>query len=423
MESAMSYKKVFIIFALIVAIFVVIFQIRSYLIALRQRPVVSLISPAMGKITSKITAGGNIEAQDMVRIDSPIAGKIQISKNLKVGSKISKGEVIITLTPDEESVKTIKEDLREADGSLRLTQKKVNLLKQAYESEQEIKIEKMNLERARRKNELSKKLYELGVISYRDLEMEEINFMREKISAAKRREDALAELELEKLTMIKKENLINKLKEHLNPKEVTALFDGIIAKINVKNGEIVSRGSELITLVNPKEIRAILRVSGENISKIKEGQKVTIRKEYFATNSIAGEIEEISMISEGGTSERKDYFKDYFKVRVRLFQSNEDDLAIGINKTVYGEIILEEKNEVITLPRDTIRYEEDGTGTTYLFLYKDGKAKKQRIQLGLRSEESVEIMRGITLHDKVINQGNFELIDNRKVSLQAGSNL
>ncbi|MDI6736853.1 MAG: hypothetical protein QME42_11810, partial [bacterium] len=104
-------------------------------------------------------------------------------------------------------------------------------------------------------------------------------------------------------------------------------------------------------------------------------------------------------------------------------RSNEDDLAIGINKTVYGEIILEEKNEVITLPLDTIRYEEDGSGDTYLFLHKDGKAKKQRIQIGLRSEESVEIINGITLQDKVINQGNLELIDNRKVSLQAGSNL
>ncbi len=415
----MTYKKVFIILALIVVTFVAIFQIRSYLVALKQKPEVSIISPVKGKITSKMTAEGNIEAQDMVRIDSPIAGKIQISKDLKPGSKASKGEIIITLSPDEESVKTIKEELQEAEESLRLTQKKFNLLKQTCESKQEIKIEEMNLERAQRKYELSKKLYELGVISYQDMEMEEINFMREKSGAAKRREDALAELEVEKLNLIKKENLINKLKEQLNPKEVIALFDGIITKINVKNGQIVSRGSELITLVNPKEIRAILMVSGENISKVKEGQKVTIKKEYYAKNSIAGEIEEISMISEGGTSEEK----DYFKVRIRFLRSNEDNLAIGINKTVYGEIILEEKNEVIILPLETIRYEEDGSGAAYIYLYKDGKAKKQRVQLGLKSEESVEIPKGITLHDKVINQGGLELIDNQKVRLQAENNL
>ncbi|MEK7273810.1 MAG: efflux RND transporter periplasmic adaptor subunit [Candidatus Desantisbacteria bacterium] len=409
----MTHKKVFIIFVLIAVAFAAIFQIRSYLVALKQKPVVSLISPVRGGIINKITAEGNIEAQDMVRMDSPIAGKIQISQNLKLGSKVSKGEIMISLMPDEESVKATKEDLREAEESLRLTQKKFDLLKKACESKQEIKIDEMNLERAQRKYELSKKLYELGVISYQDLEMEEINFMREKSNTAKRREDALAELELEKLNVIKKENLINKLKEYLNPKDVTALFDGIITKINVKNGEIVSRGNELITLVNPKEIRAILRVSGENISKVKMGQKVMIKKEYYATNSIAGEIEEISMISEAGASEGK----DYFKVRVKLFRSNEDNLVIGINKTVYGEIILEEKNKVITVPLDTIRYEEDGTKDTYLFLYKDGKAKKQRIQIGLKSEESVEIIKGITLHDKIINQGNVELNDNQKVKI------
>ena len=409
----MTHKKVFIIFVLIAVAFAAIFQIRSYLVALKQKPVVSLISPVRGGIINKITAEGNIEAQDMVRMDSPIAGKIQISQNLKLGSKVSKGEIMISLMPDEESVKATKEDLREAEESLRLTQKKFDLLKKACESKQEIKIDEMNLERAQRKYELSKKLYELGVISYQDLEMEEINFMREKSNTAKRKEDALAELELEKLNVIKKENLINKLKEYLNPKDVTALFDGIITKINVKNGEIVSRGNELITLVNPKEIRAILRVSGENISKVKMGQKVMIKKEYYATNSIAGEIEEISMISEAGASEGK----DYFKVRVKLFRSNEDNLVIGINKTVYGEIILEEKNKVITVPLDTIRYEEDGTKDTYLFLYKDGKAKKQRIQIGLKSEESVEIIKGITLHDKIINQGNVELNDNQKVKI------
>lgn len=412
----MKYKKVLIIFTVIAAILAAIFQIRSHLVAFKQQPAVSFISPVKEKITSKITAEGNIEAQDMVRIDSPIPGKIQMPKNLKLGSKVSKGEVIITLAPDEESIKTIKEDLQEAEESLRLTQKKFNLLKQTCESEQEIKIEEMNLERARRKYELSKKLYELGVISYQDLETEEINFIREKSNIVKRREGALSELELEKLNIMKKEKSINKLEEQLNSKEITALFDGVITRINVKNGEIVSRGNELITLVNPKELSAVLRVSGENISKVKEGQKVMIKKEYYATTSIPGEIVEISMISESEISEGK----DYFKVRVRLFRTSDDDLVIGINKTVYGEIILEEKNDAITLPYDTIRYEEDGI--PYLFLYKDGKVKKQKIRIGLKSEETIEIISGINLDDKVINQGNSELNDNQKVSLQTESN-
>ncbi|MDI6792630.1 MAG: hypothetical protein QME81_07170, partial [bacterium] len=152
---------------------------------------------------------------------------------------------------------------------------------------------------------------------------------------------------------------------------------------------------------------------GENISKIKAGQKVVIRKEYYSTNSIPGKIEEISMISESSESGGK----DYFKVRVRLARISEDDLGVSINKAVYGEIILEEKTDVVSLPFDAVRYEEDGS--PYLFLYKDGRAKKQGISIGLKSEECVEVIKGLDLQDRIISQGILELSDGQKVSLSA----
>ncbi len=409
----MNRKKVFIILILTIVGFVVIFQARSYFVNVKKRPIVNLISPVKGKIVNKITAEGNIEAQDVMQIDAPISGKIQISKTLKIGTKINKDEIMIGIVPDEESIRSIKEDLVEAEESLRLSQKRFALLKQSYESEQETKIDKMNLERARRKYELSEKLYKLGVISCQDMETEKINFMREESNIAKRKENLLTELELEKFNLIKKETLFKKLKSQLEPKEIRTPFDGVITKINIKDGQIVSRGYELIRLVNLKELGVVLKVSGENISKLREGQKVVIRKEYYSTESIPGEIEEISMISEEGSSGGK----NYFKVRVKLSRALQDDLIIGINKTVYGEIILEQKDNAITLPFDTIRYEENGI--PYLFLYKDGKAIKQKIGIGIKGEECVEIIKGISLQDKIINQGSLELIDKQKVKIQS----
>ncbi len=407
----MGYKKVILIIFVLIAVFISIFQIRSYLVALKKMPVVVLISPSKGNIVNKIAVEGKVEAQDVLRIDAPTSGKIQISKNLKIGSKVSKGEVIIIITPDEESVKSLRDELLEVEESLRLLEKKFNLLQQSYQSAQENKIDEINLERVKRKYELSKKLYELGVVSYQDMETEEINLIREKNSVTKRKEDALAELEIEKLNIIKKENQIKKIKEQLNPKEMIAPFDGIITKISIKSGAIISRGNELITMVNPKDICAALKVSGENISKIKEGQQVIIRKEYYSTDLITGKIEEISMISEESSSE--DRGKDYFKVMVKLSQTIGGEL---INKVIYGEIILKEKNDALKVTFDVIRYEEDGI--PYVFLYKDGRARKQKISIGLKSEECVEIIEGVNLQDKIITQENLPLIDGQRVKVR-----
>lgn len=390
----------------------------------KKRPVVEIILGEKGRIVSKIMAEGNVEAQSVVRIDAPISGKIQLAKNVKVGLMVKKSELMVLIIPDEEGVKAIREMLDEMEEDLRISQKKYELLKESYESGQEEKIAEINLEKAKRKYELSKELYELGVIPYQELEAEKINLLQEESNAKKQRQDALTGLEIERLNIIKKENQVRKLKEQLVSKEISAQFDGVITKVNVKNGEIVTKGYELVTLANPGELVPVLKVSGENIGKIKEGQRTVIKKEYYSTDSLLGRIEEISMISEeekgsleGGYPGGYPIERDYFKVRIRLDKTTKNDLPFGINKRIYGEIILQEKEEIIKVPYEVIRYEDDGQ--SYLFLYKNKRAKKQKIRLGLRNEEEecVEITEGVRQKDKIITGINLELADNQEVTV------
>ena len=118
------------------------------------------------------------------------------------------------------------------------------------------------------------------------------------------------------------------------------------------------------------------------------------------------------MVSEEKSSQRGG---KYFKVRVKLPQALKGDLIIGLNKTVYGEIILEEKEGVLNLPFETIRYEEDAT--PYVFIYRNEKAKKQKINIGIKGEECVEIINGVNGQDKIITRENSPLVDNQKVTL------
>lgn len=418
-------KKIFLLFILI-CIFAGIFYIRRHFMEVKKRPLVEIILPEKGRIMSKITAEGNVEAQNVVRIDAPMSGKIQLSKDVKVGSMVKRGEAMVLITPDEESIKIIRESLDEMEEDLRISQRKYGLSKESYESVQEEKCLEINLEKAKRKYELAKGLYELGVIAYQELEAEKINLLREENSTKKQKQDTLASLEIERLNIIKKENTTKRLKEQLITKEVSAKFDGVITKVNVKNDEIVVKGYELITLANPEELIPILQIPGENIGKIQVGQKAVIKKEYYSTEEFSGRIEGISMVSEEekGSVEGGYYGyqteKDYFKVMVRLDKAIGNDLPFGINKRIYGEIILEEKDNAIKVPFNVIHYEDDGK--PYLFLYKNKMAKKQAITLGTRSEEDeyVEVVKGVNLNEKIISGVNLELKENQKVKVSKG---
>lgn len=418
-------KKIFLLFILI-CIFAGIFYIRRHFMEVKKRPLVEIILPEKGRIMSKITAEGNVEAQNVVRIDAPMSGKIQLSKDVKVGSMVKRGEAMVLITPDEESIKIIRESLDEMEEDLRISQRKYGLSKESYESVQEEKCLEINLEKAKRKYELAKGLYELGVIAYQELEAEKINLLREENSTKKQKQDTLASLEIERLNIIKKENTTKRLREQLITKEVSAKFDGVITKVNVKNDEIVVKGYELITLANPEELIPILQIPGENIGKIQVGQKAVIKKEYYSTEEFSGRIEGISMVSEEekGSVEGGYYGyqteKDYFKVMVRLDKAIGNDLPFGINKRIYGEIILEEKDNAIKVPFNVIHYEDDGK--PYLFLYKNKMAKKQAITLGTRSEEDeyVEVVKGVNLNEKIISGVNLELKENQKVKVSKG---
>lgn len=165
-------------------------------------------------------------------------------------------------------------------------------------------------------------------------------------------------------------------------------------------------------MVNPQNLNAVLRVPGESISKVKEGQRVLIKKEYYSTNSLTGKVKEISMLSEESSSGGK----DCFKIRVSLPQLIGEDLIMGINKVIYGEIILEEKANVIRIPFDAIHYEE--SGTPFVFIFANGMVKKQRIVIGIKGEEYIEIKNGVDLRDKIIIEENSELVDGQRVKLQ-----
>jgi len=50
---------------------------------------------------------------------------------------------------------------------------------------------------------------------------------------------------------------------------------------------------------------------------------------------------------------------------------------------------------------------------------RDGKAPQQPVQLGIRQDDDVQILEGVTEADKVVSSGAYGLPDNTKIKIEA----
>ena len=83
---------------------------------------------------------------------------------------------------------------------------------------------------------------------------------------------------------------------------------------------------------------------------------------------------------------------------VKMRVPNEDHgLKAGTFARV--EILPRAKSDVVLVPREALRRED---GRTQVLLVRDGRVVAQPVQLGIVSEDAVEVLRGVRLDDEII---------------------
>ena len=75
-----------------------------------------------------------------------------------------------------------------------------------------------------------------------------------------------------------------------------------------------------------------------------------------------------------------------------------DSLVSGM--AADASVILEQRSEVMKLPRSLVRSRSDGRGNVRVWA--DGRAEQREVQVGLRGDISVEIIEGLVEGDEVI---------------------
>jgi membrane fusion protein, multidrug efflux system len=176
---------------------------------------------------------------------------------------------------------------------------------------------------------------------------------------------------------------------------------GIVAKVDVEDGQVASGGSPLIELIATGDIEIKLGVEPEDVAKLQLGQRVSIS---LVNNPAASEIE--------GTVRLVTQRVNPADRLVDVFVSVPPGTKLLLAAYVRGEIIVASR-ETLVVPRDAV-LPEDGSHT--LYIVQDHRARKKTVKVGLQTDSQVEVIDPeLRDGDQVVTVGNSELADEMQV--------
>lgn len=180
----------------------------------------------------------------------------------------------------------------------------------------------------------------------------------------------------------------------LLPDTIVANASGTITDLALVKGAVTTPGAVLATISNSDQLQARVAVSEANVSRVKEGQQVTLSGSAFKGKKYTGTVSKIYPTA------RKQYVGTTQETVVDVLVSFDGaDEGVKSGFTVKAAIQTSEKQQFGTLPYESIGQDEKGE---YVFVYQAGKVFKRYVRTGKELPEAVEIQEGISAQDRVI---------------------
>ncbi|VAW27863.1 ABC transporter, RND-adapter-like protein, partial [hydrothermal vent metagenome] len=232
---------------------------------------------------------------------------------------------------------------------------------------------------------------------------------------------------------------LSEAEENLNRTAIYAPNSGTVAKLSVQVGERVtgasqfSAGTEIMRIANLNVLEVNVEVNENDIVQVAMNDTALIEVDAYLNRKFKGIVTEIAT-SANTTGVSADQVTN-FDVKIRMLKSSYADLIRpknlipspfrpGMSATV--EIQTKRADNVLTVPIQAVTTRADSTGRMksalekreekktkkstqlqkktkeYVFLYKKGIAKLQRVKTGIQDNMYIEIKKGVKEGQEVI---------------------
>ncbi|MBN1119352.1 MAG: efflux RND transporter periplasmic adaptor subunit [Bacteroidales bacterium] len=199
-------------------------------------------------------------------------------------------------------------------------------------------------------------------------------------------------------------------------KENTSLIspiNGVVTGKYFENGELYSGApsaatggkAAIVSLMQINPLKAIVSITQSYYPDIKEGMQVEITNDIFPDKKFSGKIFRVYPTIDASTRT--------FKSEIIIDNPNEI-----LRPGMYGNLSIKLKDDKAMVVSSIAILKQEGTNNRYVFINKNGIAKKVEVKLGVRYDDKIEIISSeISAGDELIIEGQANLMQDSKVKV------
>ena len=339
-----------------------------------------------GSIELTITESGTVELGGQQTFKAPSDVTVEAVR-VQERQRIEAGTVLLVLRD--------RRLQRELSNQQVENQKAENTLARRREVIQE---QQEKLQTAQDRFADSQSLFDRGFISEDEYRQDQ-QAVDDALSALK---NAQVELTNAELDVRNNQLTLQNIRTQLTDNQITSPIDAVVLKVEVKPGDGVTQEGRLLTIGDPTKETVRLQLTTLNAAKVSVNMPVRVSMIGPDPQIFTGHVSRVSpqAIAKDGDNSFGGGGEQQGKVEAEAILADPSDGALIPGSSVSVEIILDQRQTVITVPLTAIQNEG---GSQFVWL-KDqaGRAQKQEVTIGLQNLQAAEIISGLQAGDEIV---------------------
>jgi HlyD family secretion protein len=373
--------------ALLIVVSIIAYLSRNILLG---KPV-EAYAATIGDLTQTVVASGRVMTPQRISIAAETTGRVNVIP-VSEGQTVKRGQLLIQLNDLDE-----RASMAQATAAVSQAEAKLRQLHEVAlpAASQALKQAQTNAEQARKQYERTRELQARGFFSQAQLDEAKRNYdvIASQVSAArlqvKSNQPTGSDLAVAAAAVTQANASLRLAQVKLNEDAILAPADGTLISRSVESGDIVQTGKELMVLAANGETQILVQLDEKNLAKLALGQKVLGSADAYADQRFDALV---SYINLGVDATRG-------SVEVKLLVAN-PPAYLRQDMTVSVDIETARRSGALTIPTGAIH--DASSNAPWVLVVRNKRTVRQPVKLGLRGDNSVEVLTGIKAGEAVI---------------------
>lgn len=335
------------------------------LAASERTPLVAVSTAQTETVIKQIPLTGTITSAKVAHLSAQVSGQVE-TVEVEVGDRVKAGDILLQLDSEIETFTL-----------------------QSFQAETE--QARAELADARRRYKDAERLKEQNSISANAIRLLQ------------------AEVEIDIAALNRQLAEERKQQARVDRHTLKAPFAGVISERLAEEGEWITPGNPVLTLVSIDDLRVDFRVPQEFYSRINAQSAITVSLDALPNKKFNGKIDAVVPVSDPSART--------FLMRVLLDQ---DDIQMTPGMSVHGLLLLNTGKQSVVINRDALLRYPDGRVTVWVVAQnkQPPTVSEQIVKLGHSFNGQVSIVEGLQAGDVVVVRGNEALQQGQQVRIQ-----